>query len=192
MRVQFLENAPTHEPSVRTADCQSAVPQTASRQAALAKPTPQAGSLRYGRLGNLRYRGRHSFSPTRPNGPPSFPQGAGVAYHPQLLAGSRPSEPSNPIPANPSPCSRKPAARILLLPPGEGRDEGRLQSSSLNGSWSRCVSNSWKTLLPMKSTVCPAPEGAGKHEPTTHSSTWSLTQPPNPPKLPAIHPRRHF
>ncbi len=31
---------------------------------------------------------------------------------------------------------RKPAAHILLLPPGEGRDEGRSVFSSLSGAWS--------------------------------------------------------
>ena len=31
----------------------------------------------------------------------------------------------------------KPAVRVLLLPPGEGRDEGRLRLPSLNGSWSQ-------------------------------------------------------
>jgi len=75
--------------------------------------------------------------------------GEGAAYHPQSLGGAQPSEPSDPIPANPWPCPSKPAGRILLLPPEEGRDEGRLRSSSPNGSWSQCVSKFWRTLLSM-------------------------------------------
>jgi len=67
--------------------------------------------------------------------PNPLPAGEGVAYHPQLLAGAQPSEPSNPNPANLWLCPTKPAERVLLLPPGEGRDEGRLRSSSLQGSW---------------------------------------------------------
>ena len=39
-----------------------------------------------------------------------------------------------------------PAERILLLPPGEGQDEGRLRSFSLSGSWSQRVSKYWKTF----------------------------------------------
>jgi len=45
--------------------------------------------------------------------------------------------------------------RILLLPAGEGRDEGRLRSSSLIGSWSQCVSILWKTCLPMNRRMVP-------------------------------------
>jgi len=48
-----------------------------------------------------------------------------------------------------------PAVRILLLPAGEGRDEGRLRSSSLIGSWSQCVSILWKTCLPMNRRMVP-------------------------------------
>ncbi len=61
----------------------------------------------------------------------------------------RPSVPSRIAPA----CARlnppKPAAHLLLLPPGEGRDEGRPLHASRNGSWSQDVSRFWRTFLPM-------------------------------------------
>jgi|GEM_PF-3249383 len=41
------------------------------------------------------------------------------------------------------PFGSKPAERILLLPPKEGRDEGRLRLASLHGSWP--VSSSFLT-----------------------------------------------
>jgi hypothetical protein len=46
----------------------------------------------------------------------------------------QPSEPSRPVPANTRPNPPKPAAHVLLLPPGEFRDEGRLLHSSRHGS----------------------------------------------------------
>ncbi len=52
-----------------------------------------------------------------------------------------PSEPSRPVPANTRLDPSKPAAHRLLLPPGEGRDEGRPLHSSRLGSWSHYVSN---------------------------------------------------
>jgi len=67
------------------------------------------------------------FSPTPHPNP--LPTGEGAAYHPQLPAGARPSEPSNPIPLNPWPNPPKPSVRFLPRPPGEGRS----RSSSLIG-----------------------------------------------------------
>ncbi len=62
---------------------------------------------------------------------------------------SHPSEPSRLATADPLLNPSKPSAHILLLPPGEGRDEGRSLRASRHGSWSQYVSNIWKTLLPM-------------------------------------------
>ncbi len=55
----------------------------------------------------------------------------------------RSSEPSRPVPATTRLGPPKPAAHVLLLPPGEGRDEGRSLQPSRPGSWpvSRSVSN---------------------------------------------------
>jgi hypothetical protein len=63
------------------------------------------------------------------------------------MPGFRPSEPSRIAPADARPSPPKPAAHRLLLPPGEGRDEGRPLHSSRHGSWSQYVSKFWKTLL---------------------------------------------
>jgi hypothetical protein len=62
---------------------------------------------------------------------------------------SHPSEPSRLATADPLLNPSKPAAHILLLPRGEGRDEGRSLRASRHGSWSQYVSNIWKTLLSM-------------------------------------------
>jgi len=56
-----------------------------------------------------------------------------------------------------------PAGRILLLPPGEGRDEGRLRSSSLIGSWSQCVSIPWKSFLPMNPKTADTTTESAEH-----------------------------
>ena len=68
--------------------------------------------------------------------PGPLPEGEGVAYPGRRRAGIplvravpiRSSEP----PAHPSETRGE---RFLLLPPGEGRDEGRLRLPSLHGSW---------------------------------------------------------
>jgi hypothetical protein len=52
----------------------------------------------------------------------------------------RPSEPSRLVPDNARLGPPKSAATLLLLPPGEGRDEGRSLHSSRPGSWSPYVS----------------------------------------------------
>jgi hypothetical protein len=69
------------------------------------------------------------------------------------MPGFRSSEPSRIAPPDARPSHPKPAANILLLPPGEGRDEGRPLHSSLLGSWSQYVSNFWKTFLSMNLSV---------------------------------------
>ncbi len=51
-----------------------------------------------------------------------------------------PSEPSTLAAAKARLNPPKPAAQIHLLPPGEGRDEGRQLFSSRHGSWSPRVS----------------------------------------------------
>ncbi len=61
------------------------------------------------------------------------------------MPGTQPSEPSRLVPANAWLNLPTPAAPILLLPPGEGRDEGRPLYSSLLGSWIQLVSKSWRT-----------------------------------------------
>ncbi len=84
----------------------------------------------------------------------------------------RPSEPSRIAPANARLSPPRPAAHPLLLPPGEGRDEGRPLKSSRLGSWPQDVSNSWKTFLSMNllsvaAGVPPAVEG-GVSPPESH------------------------
>jgi hypothetical protein len=61
----------------------------------------------------------------------------------------RSSEPSRLVPANACLNPANLAEHFLLLPPGEGRDEGRPLHSSRPGSWSPCVSKIWKTFLSM-------------------------------------------
>jgi hypothetical protein len=80
------------------------------------------------------------------------------------MPGFRPSEPSRIAPADARPSPPKLAANLLLLPPGEGRDEGRRLHSSRHGSWSQYVSKFWKTFLsrisaPVAAGVPPAVEG---------------------------------
>jgi len=80
----------------------------------------------------------------------------------------------------------KPAERVLLLPPGEGRDEGRLRSSSLNGSWSqrgKLLSSFLSINRPQLNPPKPAervlllPPGEGRDEGRLRSSSligsWS-------------------
>jgi hypothetical protein len=59
-----------------------------------------------------------------------------------------PSEPSRLAAANAQLNPSKPAAHVLLLPPGEGRDEGRPLRSSRHGSWSQNVSRFGKRSSP--------------------------------------------
>ncbi len=61
----------------------------------------------------------------------------------------RSSEPSQLVPANACLNPANLAEHFLLLPPGEGRDEGRPLHSSRLGSWSQYVSYFWKTSLPV-------------------------------------------
>ncbi len=75
-----------------------------------------------------------------------------------------PYEPSQLVPANACLGPANFAEHFLLLPPVEGRDEGRLLRSSRPGSSSPDVSNFWKTFLPMNRApvaagVPPAVEG---------------------------------
>jgi hypothetical protein len=63
------------------------------------------------------------------------PEGERVAYHPGQLGSALPFELLQPAPANPMPNPSNTAERFPPLPPaGEGRGEGRPQSSSLSGS----------------------------------------------------------
>jgi|GEM_PF-2940066 len=90
---------------------------------------------------------------------------------------------------------QKHAVRILLLPPGEGRDEGRLRSSSLIGSWSQCVSKFWKTFLPKNETALtlPSPPVAFLlRSPVRRHVTWlarNATRRPHP-NTPTVDPAR--
>jgi hypothetical protein len=66
---------------------------------------------------------------------PTLSRGERVSHIPHSdMPELQPSEPSRPVPANTQPNPSKPAGNILLLPPGEGRDEGRSLHSSLLGS----------------------------------------------------------
>ncbi len=66
-----------------------------------------------------------------------------------------PCEPSQLVPANACLDPANLAEHFLLLPPGEGRDEGRPLRSSRPGSWSPYLSNFWKTFLPMQASLPP-------------------------------------
>ncbi len=94
----------------------------------------------------------------------------------------------------------KPAACRLLLPPGEGRDEGRSLRSSLHGSWSQYVSNFWKTFLsmflllllaflPALSHAAPAPTPRPRWESNRFAGS---PNPPSPYTVERIHPHAQF
>jgi hypothetical protein len=93
-----------------------------------------------------------------------------------------PSEPSRLASANTLFDPPKSAAHVLLLPPGEGRDEGRALHSSRHGSWSQHVSSFWKAFLSMNHAsvaagVPPAVEGGVSPPgiPGSWSVSWSVS-----------------
>jgi hypothetical protein len=81
----------------------------------------------------------------------------------------RPSEPSRIAPANARFRPSKPAVPILLLPPGEGRDEGRPLHASRPGPWtSSAKRNAWMLALLLPAMAFGADLGlvieAGPHD----------------------------